>query len=137
MFITLSGCSKNEEGENSLFYDDIAVAKVKEGNTNKSYLINKEGLVIYAADEIGSLSKNGLISIRNGNKWGYIDKEGTEIIPVMYDSVTNFDDSGLAIVTKDGLSGVIDANNKIIVDLIYDSINNFSDGLARVELNSK
>jgi len=52
------------------------------------------------------LDKEGLISFQKGEKHGFIDKEGNEIIPCIYDSVEEFSD-GLAKIKLDGKLGYI------------------------------
>ena len=44
-------------------------------------------------------------------KWGFIDKFGKEVIPLIYDYAKNFDD-GLAQVKKGDKWGFIDKNGK-------------------------
>ena len=55
---------------------------------------------------IGNFSE-GLARVKKDGKWGYMNKEGEEVIPCKYDSVLDFSE-GLAIVKKDGKAFTID-----------------------------
>ena len=72
----------------------------------------------------------------NYSKWGYIDKTGKEIIPVIYDSAWSFSE-GLIAVEKDGKWGYLDRTGNVIVPLEYDSAGDFNEGLAVVQKNGK
>jgi len=47
------------------------------------------------------------------DKWGYIDINGKEVIPCIYESAENFS-NGKASVTKDGVSFCIDKTGKTV-----------------------
>ena len=51
------------------------------------YGLYKEGKMItdFIYDECGSVSE-GIIAVKKDGKWGYIDEEGTEVIPIEYDA---------------------------------------------------
>ena len=55
------------------------------------------------------------------NKWGYIDGDGKEIIPCIYDSDFAFKD-GYAVVYDGNKYGVIDKHGNQICPFIYDYI---------------
>ena len=64
-------------------------------------------------------------------KWGYINKEGKEVIPRKYDCIWSFSE-GLAKVELDGKYGVIDKKGDEIIPCKYDEVRFFSKGLAKV-----
>ncbi len=64
-------------------------------------------------------------------KYGYIDKNGKEIIPCTFDGAESFSE-GYAVVYKDGKGGVIDKSGKQVVPYKYDMISDFSEGLAKI-----
>jgi hypothetical protein len=66
------------------------------------------------------------------DKWGFIDENGKEVVPLKYDKVNPYQD-GLARVQSNYKWGFIDKNGKEIVPLKYDEVNPFKDGLARVQ----
>lgn len=51
------------------------------------------------------------------NKWGFVDTNGTMVIPAVYDEVTSFTSTGYAIVRKDKQYGTIDINGNVLVPL--------------------
>ncbi len=70
---------------------------------------------------------------RNYDSWGFIDKNGTEVIPVKYDETADTFSEGLVWVRKDLKFGFVDKKGKLIVPLKYDyTIGGFPDGLAMV-----
>ncbi|MDR0325079.1 MAG: WG repeat-containing protein [Oscillospiraceae bacterium] len=71
-----------------------------------------------------------------GGKWGFIDKTGKEIIPLIYDEVSYFSD-GLARVRIIGEgTGFIDRTGKLVIPLIYSHASVFSGDMAIVSDNS-
>ncbi len=83
-----------------------------------------------------------LMLVEFNDKWGYINKDGVEVIPCKYDDAYSFNE-GLARVNiggktdelgnfKGGKWGFIDKTGKIVVDLKYDYVRDFSEGLAAV-----
>ena len=51
----------------------------------------------------------GLAKVKLINKWGFVDKEGKEVIPLKYDNVSYLYE-GLASVELNGKKGYIDKN---------------------------
>jgi len=72
-------------------------------------------------------------------KCGFIDKNGTYIIPLKYRRAESFK-NGIAIVSFNNYKyhvGCINKFDQVIVPFIYDDVHTFKEGLARVILNSK
>ena len=69
-------------------------------------------------------------------KFGYIDKNGNEVVPCKYDDAEYFSE-GLAKVKMNGRWGFIDKNGKEVIPCKYDSAYSFSEGLAYVQMNGK
>jgi len=63
---------------------------------------------------------------QEGSKWGFIDKQGNEVIPLIYDEVSEFKD-GFAYVEKDGKMGIIDKTGKEIVSFEYTRIYDYDE----------
>lgn len=55
----------------------------------------------------------GLASVRNGDKYGYIDRAGTLVIPCLYDEAYTFSDEGLATVVQKGRVFTIDTEGMV------------------------
>ena len=73
-------------------------------------------------------------------KYGYVNSQGKEVIPCIYDFLySGFDMRvGLAVFDQGDKSGIIDTTGRVIVPAKYHSIwGDFNDGLAVVKLNEK
>jgi len=116
--------------------EGIFPVPVKNEKTGKWEYKYKRHTVIEAKfDEAFEFSSN-LARVKLSEKWGYIDKNGNEIIPVKYDFANNFTD-GLALVGLAGKYGFIDTAGKEVIPIKYSSILNFSEDLLKVELEGK
>jgi hypothetical protein len=84
-----------------------------------------------------SSSTERFIFIRD-KKFGYIDRNGTIVIPAQFKRAENFSD-GLARVTIGEKSGFIDRNGKIVIPIQFDEdrVKDFSEGLAVVEIGDE
>ena len=74
---------------------------------------------------------NGLVAVRVGKKWGYLNTDGKIAIDIKYDKATQFD-NGFAMVKKGKNFYVISANgeeNKVEHPEVYD-VKYFTEGLA-------
>ncbi len=96
---------------------------------------NNELLIPYAYDYAGAF-REGLAKVKKDGKYGYIDKTGREVIPLIYYSAYDFIE-GLARVEKDGKCGYIDKTGKVVIPLIYDMVWSFIEGLAKVKKDGK
>ena len=94
---------------------------------------------VYGYDYIDCLSE-GLARVEKGEypnkKFGFIDKTGKVVIPLIYDYAWHFSE-GLAGVEKNGKRGFVDKTGKVVIPLIYDDAGWFSEGLAEVGKNGK
>jgi len=73
---------------------------------------------------------DGITSVCNNSKWGFIDKAGREVIPLKYDAVMFSD--GMIAVRIDDKWGFVDRNGNELIPIVYDSVGSFSDGFAMV-----
>ena len=64
--------------------------------------------------------------------FGFIDSEGTLVVPLRYAFASNFRE-GLAVVRIDGKFGYIDTEGTMVIDAAFDHAGCFRDGRARVE----
>lgn len=108
------------------------------GNQNKYSL---EGLAKAAVnyDAVGDFHE-GLATVTKGDKYGFIDKMGNEVIPCIYEFTEerdcNFHD-GLALVRQGEKQFFINKEGKEAFPFNYDYAKNFSDGLAAVGKGNK
>ena len=89
-------------------------------------------------DEVNEFHE-GLACVKIGDKYGFIDKLGHEIIPCEYDEESKCC-NGRIVVTRDKKRGVINLDNKLIIPFIYDNIGTFrtfDDSVTVVRLNGK
>lgn len=79
---------------------------------------------------------NGLILVKNKDKYGYLNQHGELIIPAIYETAYSFSE-GLACVKYKGKYGFINEKGSEIIPYIYQDALIFYDGLASVGLNHK
>jgi hypothetical protein len=70
---------------------------------------------------LGARPNDGLASMffpshKVGGRWGYIDVRGKVVVPLTWDSATEFSD-GLARVLRDGRVRYLDPTGKVVIDL--------------------
>lgn len=99
-------------------------------------------LIPCAYDRAGNFSE-GLAAVQRNDKWGFIDKTGTEVLPCEYLWAGDFSE-GLAPVWQTGnydyvKYDYIDKTGTVVISLPhgYDLVQSFSEGLARVQQNSQ
>lgn len=74
--------------------------------------------------------QNGLLLVKIGDKWGYMDTEGKMAIPAIYDDGNDFTE-GFSTVKKGGKLIIIDTKGKEIEPAVAAmDIKDFSEGLA-------
>lgn len=67
-----------------------------------------------------ALPENTLFSQSKDGKWGFVDKDGQEKVPFIYDMITDFNECGFAAIKKDGKWGSINEQGNIIQEPIYE-----------------
>lgn len=118
----------------------LIISSLLVGLTNCGHISNSkeveitEGLAMASIkyDNLGNFV-NGLAIVENDNKFGFINLEGTEIIPCIYEEASNFSD-GLATVKLDSQWGAIDISGKTVIPFHYQYLGNFQDGIASFTL---
>lgn len=87
--------------------------------------------VHFKYDRVGNF-KEGMAPVYIGDKMGYIDKAGKEVVPVIYeeDYIPDEFKDGVAIVALNKLSGLVDKTGKLIVPCEYKGMSAFSEGIA-------
>lgn len=74
-----------------------------------------------------------LAMVKENNHVGYINKEGKEVIPLIYQEGSGFS-KGLATVKKEGKWGFINSNGKVIIPFKFLKATNFKNGRAVVSI---
>lgn len=128
------------------FTEDLAIAKL---NDTSWCIINKSGDEVVAIKkpylEINGFSE-GLALVQfghhnvNDNTYGYIDKTGKEVIPVIYCEAQDFNDGLAPVCKKDDPEkcGYIDSTMKEVVTLKYkpNYLSGFHNGIAKLSTNN-
>ena len=100
----------------------------------KMGLIKKTGEIVLPAiyNEIIRDEYNGFIVEDTLGNRGYVDYDGTFVIPCIYDDVKGFEE-GLMVVATRNNCGYVDTTGTFVIDTIYDEARGFGEGIARVK----
>jgi hypothetical protein len=120
--------------------EGMAVVEQKE---RYGYADAKTGnLVIFCQYDDAESFANGLAAVAKTqgdyDKWGYIDRKGTQVVKFMYSEAYSFSE-GLGLVgqynaDKDTWAyGYIDATGKVVIPLQYTEAESFENGSALVQ----
>src|SRR5688500_8297711 len=107
--------------------------------TIKYSYVDKAGKIVIDANryESGSKFSEGLATVEVQNKgWGFIDKNGTLVIPPQFESALSFSE-GLAAVLLDDKWGFIDKNGILVIENQFDQVAHFSEGVALAQRSSE
>ena len=75
-------------------------------------------------------------AVRQNGKWGFVDKDGTVVIPLQYEDARSFS-NGLAAVKKGKKWGFVDLENNMVIAPQFEDVRDFnSSGNVFVELDS-
>ncbi len=100
--------------------------------------INKKGQIAFpSVFQTAHDFDNGLAMVCSmTGKWGYIDKNGQEVISCLYDDIGKVNE-GLIKAKLNGKYGFIDSVGNKVIDFLYDNVGNFSESLAYVYIEGK
>ena len=125
----------NENGTNVTdeLYDEIFLSfegypeldgtmAVRKGN---SYLLINDDEEIGNYSGIGLLTEDKIIAVKSGDRWGYVDFLGKEIIPPQYVMARSFS-NGLAAVSNGNLWGFINKDGKLVIDYTFVDVGYFN-----------
>ncbi|AIZ62580.1 hypothetical protein PK28_00765 [Hymenobacter sp. DG25B] len=94
------------------------------------------GIVTMAFTPAGEWVGGELIPYRQGEKWGYADRNRRLVLPLRYDEAGPFVDE-LAWVRVAGLYGYIDGSGYAVTPTHFTKASNFTRGRATVELHGE
>lgn len=80
--------------------------------------------------------KDGLASVEQDEKCGYINPAGEVVIPLEYETAMSFSE-GFASVVKGGKCGYINKENEVIIPFVYDAATPFEEGEAKVKKDGR
>ena len=98
-------------------------------------ITNKLIEAVHRYEYVSNFSE-GFARVNNGNKYGFINSKGDEVIPCKYDYACDFSE-GLALVSMNGKYGFVNRNGELVTPCKYDGAEDFSEGLALVRMNGK
>lgn len=121
----------DETGDVDIYnYELKKISTISGGIVEK---VNENYIVIYSESEMMYFDNNGeiventevfpdnkLYTIKQNDKWGYIDKEGKIIVQCQYDIVTELNEYGFAGIKQEGKWGVINENGEIVIEPTYE-----------------
>jgi hypothetical protein len=71
--------------------------------------------------EVESSFQEGLAVVRSGDRYGYVDREGCEVIPLRYDWADALEE-GLAVIKIDDRFGLIDKKGNTVLEPIFEDM---------------
>jgi hypothetical protein len=76
-----------------------------------------------------NVKPEGWLKVYREGREGYIDADGVEVVPPIYDAIGAFDGviDGMALVTKDDLLGFIDLDGNLVAAPQYEGIGVFGE----------
>lgn len=128
------------------FAEGLAYIEIKAGgeNLHRFGVIDCAGNIIvkpkYTA--IGECYSDGAIKVCIDGKWGMIDRKGNEIVPCIYEDISDAKDGFAAVAAKTGKKklikwGFVDMSGKLITEFKYDKVGEISEGMAAVFIEKK
>ena len=78
----------------------------------------------------------GLYPIPDGEKWGFVDEEGTLAIPAIYDNVGDFSEGYVRALAGEKW-GYVSAAGMMVIQPAFERAGDFSEGLAAVMVDGK
>ncbi|MFT7898754.1 WG repeat-containing protein [Tenacibaculum ascidiaceicola] len=97
-------------------------------------LVSINGEIVCKAkyQDIYFINDKKFFVVKNKDKYGFIDKKGKEVIPLIYEKVSfNINNDLIAAMKKDKW-GYINRKNKEVIPFVYDEAHAFLGGLALV-----
>ena len=107
---------------------DSASGKVSEGVVN----IDGQTIVPVEYDVADMMVRGKLIKVAKGKRYGLLDANGKELIPMQYSDIGDFQ-GGYAPIKKGGRLGLINEQGEIVVEPKYQRIMGFRNGVALIK----
>lgn len=138
----ISGMKEDDWGEIPIIKNkDYALMDTKTGKLVSDF--------IYSGFDTGNGFQEGLLAVKKGEKWGFVDEKGNEVTEFVYDAYEENKDfemehrysiytatNGYIAVLKDGKWGLIDTQGNVVVDTAYDGISQVNpDGMFWLQEN--
>ena len=98
---------------------------------NVVQLFTKGSFTELVFDDAHPFSDEGFAAVKLNDKWGFIDINGTVVIPFVFDEALSFGQH-LAAVKFEDLWGYINLSGSIVIDAVFIEAKSFSGGSAPV-----
>ncbi|PQJ21730.1 WG repeat-containing protein [Tenacibaculum sp. SG-28] len=100
---------------------------------NGLVIIDEKVIIQPKFENIYFINDSELYAVENNKKFGFIDKAGRVVIPLIYDKVGFNINDNLIPALKDGKWGFINRENETKIPFEYDDATAFLNGLAFVK----
>ncbi|MGB6221851.1 WG repeat-containing protein, partial [Haloferula sp.] len=88
-------------------------------------------------DQVREFDQWGLARVRQGNKWGLIDRDGAVVLPIGYAEVGPFSRYGSARIRSASGIGLIDEKGRVVAKPEWDDVQDFIHGFVPVKRDEK
>lgn len=118
-----------------IIFKQVSIPKTRSGVAQKKKLSPEERERIRKFNRYSSVGyfHEGYARAEKNGKYGFVDKNGNEIIPPKYEWVGQFKE-GVARVFTNDKAGYVEKQGKLVIPEKYDDAWEFSQGLAKVML---
>lgn len=129
--------------ENSSNYEEIGplsggLILIKDANQKMGFIDKNDVVVIEPQYDSANDFHTALSCVSKNGKWGFINKKGEEVIPLIYEEISHWIFiEGLACVKKDGAWGAIDKKGNLIIPCLYELVSVCSEGIVFVGKEEK
>jgi hypothetical protein len=95
---------------------------------------NKGEVVITPKYDSCEVFKYGFARVKNGTKWGIIDRSGTQILESKYESIYS-GENGVLIFSDGSVWGAIDKTGKLLIPPTFSTLTTFENDRALARSN--
>jgi hypothetical protein len=139
LFACLSAGCKGRAGRSAASADTVEVHSFHFIGKGKWGLVLSDGRVLVEPkyDDVGIVGfSEGLLGVIQGDRAGFIDTRGQEVIPPRFVGEMNRHyltmSEGLALVQEGEQFGLVDRKGRFVIPPVHDEAIGFSEGLAKV-----
>ncbi len=122
--------------KSNYFEEDSLLVYEKEINNKKLQgLVGLDNIIVTDPkyDNIYFIGDKDFFAVKKNKKYGFINKLGIEVIPLIYDKVAFNVTEGIIAVKQNDKCGFINKKNETIIPFEYDEAYPFFDGIAFVK----
>jgi hypothetical protein len=116
-------------------YTKIKLQEAKSKYSIRKAIKNEHSSPHYSFNDVHFFTE-GMAGVRIKDKWGFIDKNCTLVIPCIYDKVCPFSEN-LAVVKVNDKYGYINKKGELVIPCTFDDASNFKNGIAKVHAKGK